>query len=86
MFEQIILSPPKGRTRRAMMLALVGQLALVAVLIAIPLLSVEQLLLADLNTVLIAPPPPPASVVLRVWCRVRSIPARFTNRHWFRRR
>jgi protein TonB len=59
MFEQMILSEPKGRRRWTVVLAFAGQSVMLGALIAIPLLSVQQLPLADLTSVLIAPAPPP---------------------------
>ena len=59
MFEQMILSEPRGRKQWTMLLALAGQLALIGALIFIPMLTVQQLPLAQLSAVLIAPPPPP---------------------------
>jgi protein TonB len=57
MFEQMILSEP--RKKRAVVLAFVGQVVAIGALITIPLLSVQQLPLAEISTVLVAPPPPP---------------------------
>lgn len=60
MFEQIILSQSQSaRSRWALAAAFFGELLLVGIVIAIPLLSVQQLPLPEISTVLIAPPPPP---------------------------
>jgi periplasmic protein TonB len=58
-FEQIVL--PKERTNRvwSVAAALVGQLAIVGVLILVPMLRVEPLPMPEMNAVLLAPPPPP---------------------------
>ena len=59
MFEQMILSEPRGRRRWTTLLALAGQVAVLGILLLIPFFSVQQLPLSALNSSLIAPPPPP---------------------------
>ena len=60
MFEQIILLESRSARRRwALAGAFVGELLLVGIVIAIPLLSIQKLPLPEISTVLIAPPPPP---------------------------
>ena len=59
MFEQITDSQSGGRRRWTTLAALAGQVALIALLIVIPVFSVQQLPLEAVNTILIAPPPPP---------------------------
>jgi len=59
MFEEVMLSEPRGRKRWMMLGALAGQIALIGAAVVIPMLTVEQLPLEALNTVLVAPPPPP---------------------------
>jgi len=59
MFEQMIFAEPRGRKRWPMLVALAGQAALIGVLVLIPMLTLEQLPLAQLSAVLVAPPPPP---------------------------
>jgi protein TonB len=59
MFEQMILpEPPRGK-KWTMLLALVGQAALIGVLVLIPMLTVQELPLAQLSAMVVAPPPPP---------------------------
>src|SRR5580704_5624560 len=83
MFEQVILSEPRGSRRWAVVAAFAGQLLAIGALIAIPLLTVQQLPLADLSTVLIAPapppppPPPPPPVAARAPQTARVTPQRF---------
>ncbi len=59
MFEQSIL--PRGRTRSrwAVPLVMLGELAIVGVLILIPLIYVQALPMAQLTSMLTLPPPPP---------------------------
>ena len=59
MFEQSLISP--GRTNRpwTVVVALIGQIALIALLVLIPLLYVEPIPIRELSTMLVAPPPPP---------------------------
>ena len=59
MFEQMILPEPRGGKKWTMLLALVGQVTLIGALILIPMLTVQQLPLAELSAVVVAPPPPP---------------------------
>jgi len=59
MFEQSLI--PQGHTRQpwTLLLAFVGQLALVGLAILIPLAYVQPLPMRDLTAMLLAPPPPP---------------------------
>jgi protein TonB len=59
MFEQSIL---QGKTRKQWTIPLVilGELAIVGVLVLIPLLYVQTLPMADITSILTLPPPPPA--------------------------
>jgi len=59
MFEQMIFAEPRGRKKWPMLVALAGQVALIGALVLIPMLTVQQLPLPELSTVLVAPPPPP---------------------------
>ena len=58
MFEQMILAQPRGK-KWTMLVALAGQVALIGALVLIPMLTLQQLPLPELSTVLIAPLPPP---------------------------
>jgi periplasmic protein TonB len=62
MFEEMVVSSPKGRKTNkpwTVMLSMIVQVTLLAVLILIPLIYTEALPKASLATLLIAPPPPP---------------------------
>jgi len=59
MFEQMILPEPRGRKKWTIAVAFLAQVLVLGILVAIPLLYIEPLPLADLTTVLAAPPPPP---------------------------
>jgi protein TonB len=58
MFEKMILSEPRGRKRWTVVLAFLGQAVAIGAAVVIPILTVQQLPVEALNTVLIAPPPP----------------------------
>src|SRR5580704_5733841 len=83
MFEQVILTEPRGSRRWAVVAAFAGQVVAIGASIAIPLLTVQQLPLADLSTVLIAPapppppPPPPPPATARAPQTARVTPQRF---------
>lgn len=62
MFEEMVVSSPKGRKTNkpwTVVLSMVVQVTFLAVLILIPLIYTEALPKASLATLLIAPPPPP---------------------------
>jgi protein TonB len=58
MFEQMILAEARGK-KWTMLVALAGQVALIGALVLIPMLTLQQLPLPELSTVLVAPPPDP---------------------------
>jgi hypothetical protein len=59
MFEQSILSEGKTRKRWTIPLVILGELAIVGVLVLIPLLYVQTLPMAEITSILTLPPPPP---------------------------
>jgi len=62
MFEEMVVSSPKGKKTNkpwTVMVSMVVQVTFLAVLILIPLIYTEALPKASLATLLIAPPPPP---------------------------
>jgi protein TonB len=62
MFEEMVVSSPKGKKTNkpwTVVLSMVVQVSFLAVLILIPLIYTEALPKASLATLLIAPPPPP---------------------------
>jgi len=62
MFEEMVVSSPKGKKTNkpwTVVLSMVVQVTFLAVLILIPLIYTEALPKASLATLLIAPPPPP---------------------------
>jgi len=59
MFEQMILPEPPARKKWTMLLALAGQVTLIGAMVVIPMVTVQQLPLTQLSSVLVAPPPPP---------------------------